>query len=122
MSLKDQIIISEKSLHKHVMNNEVEELIPFIDDEFIVLSGRGVKFNKLEVLDVITRETGLRVTTGSQSFEFREISTDVVQLCYKGWMDYGNDKKTYSLRTSIWKKNLTGWKIIFHQGTPCKPF
>ena len=54
-------------------------------------------------------------------FEARELAAGVVVASYRLVKhDEPNDDMRVSLRSSIWKVEDGKWKMIFHQGTPCK--
>ena len=54
-------------------------------------------------------------------FEAKELGTGIVLATYRLLKhDEADDAMRMSLRSSIWKFAEGKWKMIFHQGTPCK--
>ena len=54
-------------------------------------------------------------------FEARELAFGVVLATYRLLKhDEPNGDMRVSLRSSIWKVEDGAWKMVFHQGTPCK--
>ena len=50
-------------------------------------------------------------------FEMQTLCTDVLLVHYKS---YHEESRETALRTSIWRKEDDGWKLLFHQGTHCE--
>jgi hypothetical protein len=55
-------------------------------------------------------------------FEAKELGAGVVLATYRLTKhDEADETKRVSLRSSVWKFTEGGWKMVFHQGTPCRP-
>lgn len=53
------------------------------------------------------------------NFSIRELAYSVILVTYEFHMVASKiSKSKCTLRSSIWKQNEFGWKIIFHQSTP----
>lgn len=50
-------------------------------------------------------------------FLMQELGPEAVLTTYRIWNKTSGRK---TLRSSIWKKRGTGWKLFFHQGTPAE--
>lgn len=121
MGLREQIIDNEKALLSIEVRSSVEKLRLLISADFIEIGSSGNKFGLKEVLELLPQETNWSAKAGD--FEFRLLSDYIVQLIYKAFIKKDEqDEGIYSLRTSIWKKEKSTWKIIFHQGTKVSPF
>jgi hypothetical protein len=52
------------------------------------------------------------------NFAVRAITGDVALVTYVSRVTYGSDIEVAN-RSSLWSRHPDGWKIRFHQGTPC---
>lgn len=52
------------------------------------------------------------------NFAVRAIADDVALVTYVSRVTYGDDVEVAN-RSSLWSRHPDGWKIRFHQGTPC---
>ena len=79
-------------------------------------SGRTYDLDDLiEVLTVSDNKAQYTV----RDFELKELSEGVVLATYQLDAISGPETiKKQTLRSSIWKRNNSGWRMIFHQGTP----
>ena len=91
-------------------------LIELIGDDFIEIGSSGRKYNKHEVMEVLSRQPKAQIEM--KEFEARELSSDAVLVTFlieKTALETGEKKR--SLQSSIWKNNRDRWQVIFHQGT-----
>ena len=52
------------------------------------------------------------------NFRFQQLSPDIIRLTFVAKIRHNvNDPVKTSVRTSIWRQESSGWKMVFHQGT-----
>ena len=49
-----------------------------------------------------------------------ELDSAAALLTYESEAKFGNEVE-HALRSSVWVRTGSGWKMRFHQGTPCQP-
>ncbi|WP_083098554.1 DUF4440 domain-containing protein [Pseudophaeobacter leonis] len=52
-----------------------------------------------------------------RNFRLRALSEDIVQVMYVSEVQHGSEIETGN-RSSIWRRESSGWRLCFHQGTP----
>ncbi len=50
-------------------------------------------------------------------FAVRQLSQDIYQVTYNSDVTYEGNIE-YGRRSSIWLRSTSGWRLLFHQGTP----
>lgn len=110
--LKEEIFTLECShIHPDVRVSK-EKLGEVLDDEFLEIGSSGhitVRADYNED-DSLTPDD-MEIT----DFQMHPLAPDAVLTTYRIF-NKTTGRKT--LRSSIWKKRPTGWKLFFHQGTP----
>ena len=113
--LFDFLVDLERSLHRGSIRRSREKLDGLLHDDFIEIGASGRVYNKEQIIEALLNETPF--TINASDFELRLFSEDIAQLKYKTQNTVDNDLMPTTLRSSIWKKEGTIWKMIFHQGT-----
>lgn len=109
--MKNKILELEKSLFKYEFMSDIQYLNKIIDDKYIEVGKSGKKFNKKEVindLSILKEDRKISI----YNFTCDEISENAYLIHY---ITKNNNDIIY--RTSIWKKENDGIKIIFHQAS-----
>ena len=119
MNYSDIIKNLETELFQPEIRKSKEKLEELIADEFIEIGESGNQYNKLDILNVLPKQTGIKFYLSD--FEATEISPDIVLATFQLEKEIVNrSEKIISLRSSIWKLNNGKWQIVYHQGTPLK--
>jgi hypothetical protein len=113
--LFDFLIDLEKSLHRGSIRRSREKLNELLRDDFIEIGASGKIYNKDQIIEALLNETPF--TINASDFELRLFSEDIAQLKYKTQNIVDTNLLPTTLRSSIWKKEGTVWKMLFHQGT-----
>ena len=53
-------------------------------------------------------------------FEAKSLASGVILATYRAVKHESDGRRSYSLRSSIWKLIDGRWQMIFHQGTPTR--
>ena len=112
--IRQRLIDLEQALLEPEVRASRERLDALIADDFEEIGASGARFGKPEVLARLPKEGG--VSFLASDFSARELCPGLVLLNYRGKRDDGTIETT-SLRSSIWRLELSGWRMTFHQGT-----
>ena len=119
--LENLLVELELYLHKPEVRASRAELERLICDDFIEFAATGCSFGKNEVLARLPDERAPSIETSH--FEVRELSDGVCQVCYRAKLKKADENITsFSIRSSIWRRHKDSWQMVFHQGTPSRPF
>ncbi len=86
-----------------------------LDEEFCEFGASGRVWTRAEILLLLMTEKNYETPT-IEAFHVREISVDAALVTYRAV----SPSRT-SLRSSLWKLQATGWRMVFHQGTLAVP-
>lgn len=119
--LEHLLIQLELYLQKPEVRASRGELERLISDDFMEFTATGCRFGKAEVLARLPDERAPYIETSH--FEVRELKAGLCQVFYRAKLKKaGNNITSFSMRSSIWRNHQEVWQMVFHQGTPCKPF
>lgn len=115
-SLEKEILKLENNLLLSSTRKSAEKINEILDDEFTeyTSSGKEYHYKKGDVFQDIEDDSELdwQIT----DFKIKELSKECVLATYKVVKNNEIDeKKKYTLRSSIWKCIDGTWKMIFHQ-------
>lgn len=93
--------------------DNIQDLKNRIHDEFIEFGKSGKVFDKDSIINYLSNLDSDR-DIEIQNFVLKDLKDDVLIANY-----ISNEKETgtKALRTSIWIKEYSDWKLYFHQGT-----
>jgi hypothetical protein len=111
-SLKDLLLLQEELLLNEAVRDSREKLNELLADDFMEFGSTGRIFDKEHILELLPNESDPQMTLSN--FDARVLASDVVQTIY---LVHRKQDMTYSLRSSIWKRNAGKWQMTFHQGT-----
>jgi len=102
-----------RSLEEQLLDCNVrasaERLDLLIADHFIEFGASGRVYTKPEIIATLQADPSLGPGVPIvKDFESRELAPNVVLATYRCGQ---------SLRSSIWKHDEAGWRMVFHQGT-----
>lgn len=116
MTLKQKILEYENDFFSKKYYDEITNLNDRIHDEFIEFGKSGHIFDKSSTIEYLNNlDTDRDVVISC--FEIKKLKEDLIIANY---ISYERDIKIKALRTSIWKKEFSDWKLYFHQGTETK--
>ncbi len=113
MDLKQQILQYENDFFLKKFCDDIKSLNNRIHDEFIEFGKSGKVFDKnsiIKYLNSLDEDRDIEII----SFKVKRIKEDVIIANY---ISYEKEIEVKALRTSIWKKESSDWKLYFHQGT-----
>jgi hypothetical protein len=104
----------EERLLDGAIRSSPEQLDALLAEEFVEFGARGRAYTKAEIIAALAEEqnVGGYVRANLLDFKALALSGEVVLVTYRSVR--GAEE---SLRSSIWKKAGSGWRMLFHQGT-----
>ncbi len=122
MSLLKTLRSLEKALHRSEVRSDREELDRLLDPEFRELGRSGRVYERAEILDEFADRVP-EYEVWAQDFQLVRLSDAVALLTYRSaHVTRGGELENHTNRSSVWRLTATGWRMIFHQGTPTKAF
>jgi hypothetical protein len=109
------IRLLEEKLIEPGVRQSVDELDKLLADDFIEFGRSGNVYNKQVVIGRIQKEETSRMTLSD--FKIVILAPDIILATYRATKTEADGKKSYSLRSSIWRKAGDKWQMCFHQGT-----
>lgn len=116
MNIEQRILKYENDFFVKKFCEEIENLHDRIHDEFIEFGKSGQVFDKSSVIAYLNNLDADR-KIDIHSFKIKIIKKDLILANY---ISYDKEIEVKALRTSIWIKESSDWKLYFHQGTATK--
>lgn len=113
--LTETIRLLEEKLLAPATRRSAVELDELLADDFIEFGRSGNVYDKQAVIGRIKKEETSRMTLSD--FKVVCLAPDIVLATYHATKKKSDGQKSYSLRSSIWRKAGDKWQMVFHQGT-----
>jgi hypothetical protein len=114
--LGDRLLKFEVALAERDEQGVPGGLASLIDEEFEEFGASGRRWDRAAILEhLATTPAGIARIEG---FAIVALSADVVLTTYETVASTKGYAGRRALRSSIWIKRRSGWKLRFHQGTP----
>ncbi len=100
-------------------SRRVEELLA---EDFVEFGASGRRWGRAACIESMAGEAGSAGAAGAggaceiEDFELRMLAPDVALATYRLTAAAGSGPGG-SLRSSIWRRDAGGWRMVFHQGT-----
>lgn len=117
----------ECELHQPEVRRDRRRLAELIHPDFVEFGRSGRVYTQSEILEHLPSEAQAGKVY-AQDFAVRFLSEDVALLTYQSAHVKHSDVPSagtlerHTLRSSVWRLEAAGWKIVFHQGTPTEAF
>ena len=82
-----------------------------LDDDFEEIGRSGTRFRRADLLETLRTTPGFDGPRTIRDFAVRPLSDTLALVTY-------TVPEFVSLRSSIWRRIGSGWRMTFHQGTP----
>jgi hypothetical protein len=109
------IRLLEEKLLEPATRRSVAELDGLLADDFTEFGRSGNVYNKQVVIGRIQKEETSRMTLSD--FKVVVLAPDIILATYRATKSAADGQKSYSLRSSVWRKAGDKWQMFFHQGT-----
>ncbi|HEV8548040.1 MAG TPA: DUF4440 domain-containing protein [Polyangiaceae bacterium] len=107
--VEDEIRQLEERLLTPQVRGSRAELERLIADEFLEFGSSGRAFTKAGIIAQLASQPHVAQPAILEHFNVRMLAPGVVLATYR---------LASSLRSSIWRHEAAGWRMLFHQGTP----
>lgn len=112
----------ECELHQPQCRGDRDRLAQLLAPDFREFGRSGASYTRDDMLATLPLETEAP-QIHAQDFAVQELADSVVLLTYRSaHRRLSGELHRYTNRSSIWRLNLTGWQMVFHQGTPTDAF
>jgi len=119
--LKTIIYNLETSLLKPEIRSSASDLDLLLADDFREFGSSGEIYDKKLILERLPKDTQISpVEFLVSDFQIKELAENIILATFKTDKTLSDKSHVVALRTSIWRKNINSWQMIFHQGTPTK--
>jgi hypothetical protein len=110
----------EVVLHQPAVRGDRPRLEALLHEEFAEFGRSGRRYARAEILTLMFEESGSSAATvRSQDFALTRLGDDVALLTYKSAaVGPKGELSRHTLRSSLWQRTWSGWRMRFHQGTP----
>jgi hypothetical protein len=112
----EQLRKSEEDMWRPEVRFSREKMDALLDDSFVEFGSSSRIYNKRQTLDGQVQEFSAQLPL--PDFTVRELAPSVALVTYRSIVINADRSKREALRSSVWIKKGTTWKIVFHQGTP----
>ena len=114
------LIAKEKALLSQEVRSSPAKLKSLLSEAFVEIGTRGNRFTLEEVLQSLPQNAEWRAEISD--VECRQLSEEIVQLIYTCKIFRSHrDTGSLSKRSSTWRHEADGWKMVFHQGSNLAP-
>lgn len=112
----------ELDLHDVRVRCSRERLTALLHPQFREFGRSGVEYKRAQLIEHLISESN-PARVHAQGFSVLELAPQVALLTYKSaCISSSGGLERHANRLSIWRKEASGWQMIFHQGTPTAPF
>ena len=94
------------------------ELANLVDNAFYEMGENGEKITKKEVVDWLSKINHSVIS--ATNFDVMQVSEHVFLVTYHCQIHKKSAPLKKDWRSSIWKFEHNGWKLVYHQATPVK--
>jgi len=113
--ITETIRLLEEKLLEPVTRHSAVELDGLLADDFIEFGRSGRVFDKQAVISRIQKDETDKMNLSD--FKVVILAPDIILATYRATKTETDGQKSYSLRSSIWRRTGDKWQMFFHQGT-----
>jgi hypothetical protein len=117
--LLDEIRSLEESFYRRGIRRSRAEAEKLLTEDFAEFESSGRSYNREDMIALLVQEggneSGEELSFGN--YALSPISANAVLLTYRTCRKQPGGLERHVLRSSIWKRSESGWKMMFHQGT-----
>ncbi len=114
MSEESDLAATLKALEERLLDQDIrrraDQVAALLADDFVEIGASGRRFDKAAIIRDLASEGDWPEKLAITCFEARSLGDALALVLYR--ID-----QTNTLRSSIWRKTESGWRIVFHQGT-----
>nr|WP_243747040.1 nuclear transport factor 2 family protein [Stenotrophomonas indicatrix] len=107
----------ERALHCPQVRADHERLAALLDEDFSEIGSSGQCYGREAALEEIPLERA-QVVIESDQYTVWMLAEGLAQVRYRSRYHVDGQAQRWVLRSSLWRLHPTGWRLLFHQGTP----
>ena len=115
---RQDLMALERSLLEPAVRASAAQLDALLADGFREVGASGRAFGKGDVLARLPEESGVVFTTAGMDVQL--LGKDYALVTYRA-IRSADGEDLSSLRSSLWRREASGWRMLYHQGTPLPP-
>lgn len=115
---RQELMALERSLLRPAVRASAVQLDALLAHGFREVGVSGRAFGKDDVLARLPGESGIDFTAGEMDVQL--LGADHALVTYRATRSADGVDQS-SLRSSLWRREATGWRMLYHQGTPLPP-
>ena len=96
---------------------DADAIAALLADDFEEIGSGGEHYDRAGVLRALAGAAPLQAAA-IQDFSLRRLAPDLALTRFRTVLQRG-ERSSRSMRSSLWRREPAGWRIVFHQGTPC---
>jgi hypothetical protein len=100
----------EETLVLPELRKSATQVAALLADEFAEIGSSGRIYDRDQIIRQLQQESGEEAPGTVSDFTARELSDGLILVIYR-------IVESHTVRSSIWKKTNSDWRMIFHQGT-----
>jgi hypothetical protein len=119
-SVLDTLRALECELHDPSVRRSRERLSALLHPTFREFGRSGAVYSRAHVIEQLLNES-IAFAVHAQDFAVLELAPSMVLLTYRSRHVMHGHLEGHANRSSIWRREASGWQMVFHQGTPTEP-
>lgn len=125
--MDSELLTTLRTLEESLLTPEVrgsrEATDALLADDFVEFGSSGTVYDKASIVAALQEERaeGAQIELRTADWNVRALSTDAALLTSRVERREAPDERwSASLRSSIWRRTGSQWRMMFHQGTATK--
>ncbi len=112
----DELRTLEDGMWRRETRGDASWMAAHVTDDFLEFGRSGRTYDRTAVVDVSDVEP---FTAELSDIDVSILADDVALLTYRSAFHRGDVGSEFANRSSLWVRTEDGWRMRFHQGTPC---
>lgn len=108
-----EVVAKELALLRPDTRSHRVAVADLLHDAFLEFGASGRVWDRTGITETLAAHPG-DVAAEAEDLRAVRLAEDVILLTYRARRPGGA-----SLRSSLWIHDVSGWRLFFHQGTPC---
>jgi hypothetical protein len=100
----------EEALLVPEVRKSAAQIAALLADEFVEIGNSGRIYDKNQIIGQLQQESGEESLRTVSDFTARELADGLILVTYR-------IIESRTVRSSIWKRTNSEWRMVFHQGT-----
>lgn len=117
-TLLEELVALETELHHPGIPTSQERLEQLLHPEFHEVGRSGIQYDRTTVVNYLSSLTTAPPVQPS-GHAVKELAPGCVLLTYRSEQQTEDGGSQAALRASVWLRTDIGWRLYYHQGTPC---